>query len=287
MSLAEARKGFKTALISQESAQVPVPTPPSKVFKIVKYNAPAGKFAAYITPDPGDGKRHSAIIWITGGDCNTIGDVWLQAPVEDEQTASAYRQAGIIMMFPSLRGGNMNPGYREGFFGEVNDILAAADYLAVQKYVDPERIYLGGHSTGATLTLLIAEYSNRFRAVFSLSPVDDIRGYGPEFMPFDSTSKREVELRAPILWLHSVTSPLFVIDGMQQPGNYDCFKNLSRTSQNPNIHFVLMRNADHFSICYPINKLIASKILNDTGKTSSISITNKEADDLFDKIWSQ
>lgn len=55
------------------------------------------------------------------------------------------------MMFPSLRGGNDNPGVKEGFLAEVDDVLAAADFLGKQNYVDPGRIYLGGHSTGGTL----------------------------------------------------------------------------------------------------------------------------------------
>ena len=33
------------------------------------------------------------------------------------------------MMFPSHRGGIDNPGQREGFFGEVDDILAALPYV--------------------------------------------------------------------------------------------------------------------------------------------------------------
>ena len=41
------------------------------------------------------------------------------------------------MMFPSLRGGNDNPGAKEGFLGEVDDVIAAADFLAKQPYVDP------------------------------------------------------------------------------------------------------------------------------------------------------
>ena len=45
------------------------------------------------------GKRHPAIIWITGGDCNSIGSVWTEGPPGNEQTASAYRKAGIVMMF--------------------------------------------------------------------------------------------------------------------------------------------------------------------------------------------
>ena len=59
-----------------------------------------------------------------------------------------------IMMFPTLRGGNTNPGAREYLLGEVDDVLAAAEHLARLPYVDPQRIYLGGHSTGGTLALL-------------------------------------------------------------------------------------------------------------------------------------
>ena len=87
------------------------------------------------------------------------------------------------MMFPSLRGGNDNPGRKEGFLGEVDDVLAAADFLATVDYVDPRRLYLGGHSTGGTLVLLVAESSDRFRAVFSFGPVDDVSGYGGAVPP--------------------------------------------------------------------------------------------------------
>lgn len=49
-------------------------------------------------------------------------------------------------------------------------------HLAHQPYVDPNRIYLGGHSTGGTLALMTAEASDRFRAVFAFGPVSDVRG---------------------------------------------------------------------------------------------------------------
>ena len=78
------------------------------------------------------------------------------------EAETGFRQAGIMMMFPSLRGGNENSGPKEGFLGEVDDILAAADFLAKQEYVDPQRIYLGGHSTGGTLVLLTADCTDRF-----------------------------------------------------------------------------------------------------------------------------
>lgn len=275
VSLAEARSGFKTKLTRQESAKQAVTKPPAKVFNLVHYDSPAGSLAAYLSPDPKDGKKHPAIIWITGGDCNSIDEVWKKAPPANDQTASAYREAGIIMMFPSLRGGNDNPGFKEGFFGEVDDVLAAADYLAKQEFVDPQRIYLGGHSTGGTLVLLTAEASNKFRAVFSFGPVEDVAGYGPEFLPFDTSNRRELELRAPGRWLHSIQSPVFVLEGTTE-GNLRSLQVLSRSSTNPKIHFHPVKGHNHFSILAPMNRLIAEKILRDEGPTSNIAFTDAE-----------
>jgi len=133
VSLTEARRGFKSRLTPRESARQPVPEPPPNVFRLVRYESAPGKLAAYLTPDPADGKKHPAIVWITGGDCKTIDEgVWRDADRSNDQTAAAFRKAGIVMMFPSLRGGNDDPGVNEGFLGEVDDVLAATDYLAGQ-----------------------------------------------------------------------------------------------------------------------------------------------------------
>ena len=239
-SLTEARKGFQTKLVRRGATKEPVPDAPPKVFRTIQYTAPAGKLAAYLSPDPNDGKKHPAIIWITGGDCNTIGDVWADAPASNDQTAGGFRKAGIVMMFPSLRGGNDNPGVKEGFLGEVDDVLAAADFLAQQKYVDPGRIYLGGHSTGGTLALLVAECSDRFRAIFSFGPADNVGGYGPEYLPFDTSNPRELELRSPGRWLASIKAPTFVFEGMVQ-GNIDSLRAMARSSTNPQLHFLAVR----------------------------------------------
>jgi dipeptidyl aminopeptidase/acylaminoacyl peptidase len=281
VSLSEARGGFQTRLSRQERAGEPVPPPPPHIFRGIRYDAPVGKLAAYLTPDPRDGKKHPAIIWITGGDCNTIGEVWEPAPPSNDQTAAAFRQAGVVMMFPSLRGGNDNPGVKEGFLGEVDDVLAAADYLGQQAYVDPGRIYLGGHSTGGTLALLVAECSDRFRAVFAFGPVEDVAGYGSEFLPFDMSSKRERELRAPIRWLHSVRSPVFVFEGVRQPGNLSSLKAMARASRNPRIQFLPVAGANHFSILAPVNQYIAGAILRDDGPETQLAFKAEELGALF------
>ena len=246
---------------------------------MVRYDSPVGKLSAYLTPDPGDGKKHPAIVWITGGDCNSIGEVWDDMPRNNHQNASAYRNAGIVMMFPSLRGGNDNPGKHEGFLGEVEDVLAAADYLARQDYVDPERIYLGGHSTGGTMVMLVAESTDRFRAVFSFGPVDDVAGYPADFLPCDTSNPREIELRSPGRWLDSTHSPLFVFEGTVG-GNLQSLQTMAQASKNPLNRFFPMRGFTHFSVLAPTNELIATKILGDSGPTTQIAFSQAELDGL-------
>lgn len=273
-TLTEARKGFQTKLTRREKANEPVEPPPAGRFNLVQYDSPAGKMAAYLTPAPKDGKKRPAIVWITGGDCNTIGDVWSPAPPQNDQTATAYREAGIVLMFPSLRGGNQNPGFKEGFLGEIDDVVAAADYLRKVDYVDPSRVYLGGHSTGGTVALLAAELSPNFRAVFSFGPVENVAGYGPEFAPYEF-NERELEVRSPIRWLEGIGCPTFVFEGTEQ-GNLDSLQRMERVNRNPRVHFHAMSGFDHFSLLHPTNALIARKILADTGETSNIAFGEEE-----------
>jgi acetyl esterase/lipase len=283
VTLEQARKGFKTTLTRRSSPDTAPPEPPQGVMRLVQYDAPVGKLAAYVTPDPGDGKKHPAIVWITGGDCNSIDEgCWQAGPPENDQSASAFRKAGIVMMFPALRGGNNNPGVKEGFFGEVNDVIAAAEFLKKQPYVDPTRVYLGGHSTGGTLALLVAEYTDQFRAVFSFGPVENVLGYGREYCPFALSDRNEARLRAPGLWLHSVRSPTFVFEGTTE-GNIDSLRTMRDTSKNPNIRFFEVKGATHFTALAPTNRLIAKKLILDTATPCNLEFTAEEIDKPFSK----
>ena len=273
-TLAEARRGFVTKLGPPQPPGQPAPEPPPDVFRRIKYPSPVGELTAYLTPDPGDGQKHPAIVWITGGDSNTIDELWEPAPVENDQTAAAYREAGIVLMFPSLRGGNDNPGRREGFLGEADDVIAAAENLAKQPYVDPERIYLGGHSTGGTLVMLVAELSDRFRAIFAFGPARDVRNYGGQFVYHESSDPQESMLRSPGYWLDSVRDPLFVIEGTG--GNIASLQAMQANSTNPLVHFVAVTGPDHFGVLAPANAAIAAKILDDQGPTSTITISEQD-----------
>jgi acetyl esterase/lipase len=279
-NLQEARAGHKTVLTQQLRYSNPAPTPPSELLKLVKYPSPAGNLAAYVTPDPGDGKKRPAILWLTGGFGNGIGSTaWKKANPANDQSASVFREFGIVMMYPSLRGGSGNPGQAESFYGEVDDVLAAARYLAAQPYVDPKRIYLGGHSTGGTLALLVAESTDLFRAVFSFGPVAEAADYGAKSLTFDVGNAQENRLRSPLYYLGAIRSTTFILEGSDKPSNLDSIRQFKQRKPPPVITFVEVPNTSHFSVLAPMNRLLAQKITKDTGVEPNIKIIDAEASD--------
>jgi hypothetical protein len=110
--------------------------------------------------------------------------------------------------------------------------------------------------------------------------VHDVDGYGPEFLPFDTSNPRELELRAPERWLSSIRSPVFVFEGTGQ-GNIAALQFMAGASANPNVHFLPVRGADHFSVLAPTTRLIASKILRDEGAASNLTFGEQEVNQLF------
>src|SRR5256885_17179062 len=63
-SLVEVRKAFTTKIVRRESAKEPGPQPPPRLFPGVRYEPPAGRLAAYLSPDPKDGQKDPARHWI-------------------------------------------------------------------------------------------------------------------------------------------------------------------------------------------------------------------------------
>ncbi len=266
-ALTAARRGFTTRLLRPESAGEPPEQPPPGVLELVPYQGPLGPMAAYLGPSPHDGRRHPAIIWIVGGRSNSISPIaWTPGPPENDQSATGFREAGIIMMYPSLRGGNDSPGRRERFFGEVDDVIAAGRFLARLSYVDPRRIYLGGHSTGGTLALLVAESSDQFRAVYSLGPVADMTGYTQDDVPFDLSNPKEGQLRSPKLWLDSIRVPTFVYEGTESPCNSGALRTMAEMNRNPLVKFTPVPGGTHFTIIAQLVRDIAQQILKDDVK---------------------
>jgi dipeptidyl aminopeptidase/acylaminoacyl peptidase len=250
------------------------------VLELVRYPSKVGALSAYVTPRPKTPGRVPAVVWAHGGWGGIDETFWTAAAPEDDQSAAAFRAAGIALMVPSTRGENDNPGQYEAFYGEVDDLLAARDYLAQLPWVDPARIYLAGHSTGGTLTLLAAESSEAFRAAFSLGPVAQIAQYGFTDPPYDGNEeqqKRERALRSPVHYLRALRRPTFVFEGTDPPTNRPSVLTLVDAAGPATllrVHFV--PRTTHFSVLAPITALVARKIVADTGPTCAISFTADE-----------
>lgn len=277
-SFAEAHDAFTTTLTKERSDNVSIPDPPEGYFDLVSYPSKVGDLAAYVSSDPGDGEKHPMIIWVVGGWGNGIDDFpWIYPEWDDDQTGSAFWQAGILTMYPSFRGGNGNPGYYETLFGEVDDIVSAYEYAASLPYVDPGRIYLGGHSTGGTRALLASEYTDKFRAVFCFGAVDEIKYHNNDQFTFDTGNRDEYTMRSPIYWLENIESPTFLIEG--RDGNSECLERMAEVTENASLHCYVVEGADHFSVLAPATRLVAQKILEDTSDVPNISITMEELDE--------
>lgn len=277
-TFAAAHDAFQTKLVKEESDKDPIPDPPQGVFDLVDYPTKIGDMAAYVSSDPGDGQKHPLIVWVVGGWGNGIdGFPWSYPYWDNDQTASAFWRAGVLTMYPSFRGGCSNPGHYETLFGEVDDLVSALAYAKTLPYVDPDRIYLGGHSTGATRVLLASEYTDQFRAAFCFGPVDHIKYHNNSQFTFDTDNQEEFVMRSPIYWLEDVKRPTFIIEGMG--GNSARVKNIENKSQNPNISCYLIDGADHFTDLAPVTGLVAQKILADTGEETNITISSQELQD--------
>lgn len=278
-SLAEARNGFSTDVFSTNPTRDPAPAPPAESeLRLVKYPAPSGDLSAYLSTPPDRTTKQPAIIWVFGGFSNSIGKTaWEPAPAANDQSARAFRESGVITMYPSLRGGNDNPGAKETLYGEVDDVLAAFDFLVEQPGIDPQRIYLGGHSTGGTLAMLVAESTNQFRAVFAFGPAADVRGYGEPGLSGDDADETEIKLRSPIHWLGGVTRPLFVVEG-EERGAIKSLRLMQSVCENDRIHFHPVSGCDHFDVLAKITPLVAAKIVSDdnTDEESTIQFSDEE-----------
>ncbi len=278
-SLADARRGHDAGVVARSQSDDPPPSPPPGTFNLVRYPAPPGELAAYLTPPPKGSAKHPAVVWISGGDSAAIGDMWSEQDPKNDQTASAFRKAGIVLMVISLRGGNDNPGEREGLYGEVDDVKAAATYLALQPHVDPARIYLGGHSTGASLVLLTQAATTQFRAAFAFGPIaTPVRNYMAA-MGVQVRSQEDLDRRAPVRFLDAIAKPTFVIEG--EDGNAKALAAMRAATTNPNLRFHLVPRANHFTVLGPVSTMIAKQIRNDTGPTSAIALNDAELAEPF------
>ena len=214
---AKARSQFKTKLLRQGPAPQPWKPikPPARVSE-VEYTSGELKLKAWVS-HPADEKRKSpAVLFLHGGFAFDYPEDW--------NVSQPYRDAGFVVFTPMLRGENGQAGFFSFLYNEVDDVLAAAEYLGKLPYVDARHLYLAGPSAGGTLALLTAMTSSRFRAVasFSASPDQVLllcarAKNAARDVPVDINDLRELEMRSPLAYAVSLKCPARIYVGTQEP----------------------------------------------------------------------
>lgn len=210
---ATARQKFKTTLTRKGPAPQAFAdvTAPDDVDDVT---FPSGNLTlrAWLTAEPEEIRvRKPAVLFLHGG--FAFGE-------EDWAMAAAFEEAGYVVMVPMLRGENGQAGDYTMFYDEVADVLAAADYLAAQPHVDPNRIYVAGHSAGGTLAMLAAMAGPRFKACAALSGSPDQPKWAedqPEYVPFDPADESEFRMRSPLAFPASFKCPARLYYGDEEP----------------------------------------------------------------------
>jgi alpha/beta superfamily hydrolase len=96
-----------------------------------------------------------------GGDMNNNVVVGIKGVLQSE---------GFVILRFNFRGVTLSEGkYNEGK-GEVDDVIAAVNFLSSQAMVDRDRLFLAGYSFGAWVGLRAAFSINALRAVAGIAP---------------------------------------------------------------------------------------------------------------------
>ncbi len=185
------RAAFKTRLIYRG----PSPQrwqreqPPPGVQSITYESGDLALKAWVYVPQTESEGTHPALVYFHGGFAFGSGALEVCRP---------FIQEGFVVMTPTLRGENGNPGNFELFWGEVDDAKAAVQWLAKRPYVDPQHIYCFGHSVGGGISALLSlhddvpiRHGGSSGGLYDVHTLDAWR----EIVPFDLRDPRESLLR--------------------------------------------------------------------------------------------
>ncbi len=199
---ADARKSFRTVLVRRKAApqqwvgnQLPADA------REIPYQSSVNTLRAWVSNLPAGAPARPAVLFLHGG---------FAFGAEDWEQCRPFRDAGFVTLVPMLRGENGLPGSYSLFYDEVDDVLAAAETLARMSGVDPNRLFVAGHSAGGTLTMLAAMTSKRFKAAASFSGSPDQVAWAQgqmELVPFDPSDQREFQMRSPLAFYQSFKCP--------------------------------------------------------------------------------
>ena len=200
VQLLTARHGFETKLrVRGKAPDSKGDAIPPKDVSVVTYKSSDIELKAFLSLKPeGDGP-HPAVVFLHPGFA-----LW----PDDWPYAEPYLDAGFVVLMPSTRGDCGNPGVFEAFFGEVEDVIAAGDYVQSLPYVDPNQVFVAGHSAGGVLAVLAMMCPSKFRAAAAIDPSLDMHAWAQtnpdEYVVFNRRDSEEIRLRNPLEFVDSV-----------------------------------------------------------------------------------
>jgi len=143
--------------------------------------------------------------------------------------------------------------FRDARAGLANGQAALDLVLAKAANVDPKLIYVAGHSSAATLALLMAEHEPRINACAAFAPVTDVEerlakvipdlersmlGY-KDFIHFSSPKTHADKLKCPLLLFHAAGDKNVPVRHSQN------FVDLVKKT-NPDVTLIIARQGGHY-----------------------------------------
>ncbi len=184
-------RNFRTKLVKKGPApRHPKEQTPLPGVHVITYPSGKRKLKAWVKKPPNsNAQKYPAVVYFHSDFAFTANHF---------KTCRPFLAAGYVVMTPMLRGENGNPGDCEMFLGEVDDAIAAVNWLARQKIVDRRRIYTFGHSAGGVVSAMLS-----LRKDVPIRYGGSSGGlYGPllftmikDRVPFDLTNPVEREMR--------------------------------------------------------------------------------------------
>ncbi|MGA2436423.1 MAG: S9 family peptidase, partial [Bryobacteraceae bacterium] len=127
-------------------------------------------------PDFDASKKYPVLFLIHGGPQSAWGEDWGY-----RWNPQVFAGAGFVVVMPNPRG---SIGYGQKFIDDINadwggkpydDIMAVADYIDKQPYVDSDREAAAGASYGGYMVDWLLGHTERFKALVSHAGVFDLR----------------------------------------------------------------------------------------------------------------
>lgn len=252
-SLTEARRTRReTGPSFPEVRAIGEPSPSNATFERIDYPSELGPMPGYLALP--EGRPRGAVLWLHGG--FTVG-----TEIDPGWGPAMLRDHDVAVLVPALRGEPGSPGTYELFLGEVDDARAALAELSRRSGIPETDIVVAGHSTGATLALLLAETGIVVRGFVCFGPMSEVTpllSMDLVPIPFGRRDASEIWIRSPLHFLPSIVSPVHLIEGTE--GNSDAVMTLAQAASDDVPIHARVEEGDHFSLVVPYSEQIAGRI---------------------------